>query len=59
MAAVWINGLRNIAVSLSSGASPTEVASKIQGLSEQVSEGRKREKRMLAEIAKYEAQQIK
>lgn len=59
MAAESINGLRSIAVSLSSAASPTEVASKIQGLSEQVSEGRKREKRMLAEIAKYEAQQIK
>lgn len=54
-----INGLRNIAISLSSGAAPTEVATKIQGLSEQMSEGRKREKRMLAEIANFEAQQIK
>lgn len=59
MASESINGLRNIAVSLSSGAAPTEVAAKIQGLSEQVSEGRKREKRMLAELAKFEAQQIK
>lgn len=54
-----INGLRNVAVSLSSSAAPEEVAAKIQGLSEQVSEARKREKRMLAEIAKFEAQQIK
>ncbi|KAF3045429.1 hypothetical protein E8E12_003168 [Didymella heteroderae] len=58
MATESINGLRNIAVSLSSGAAPAEVAAKIQGLSEQVSEGRKREKRMLAELAKFEAQQI-
>lgn len=54
-----INGLRNIAVSLSSGATPEEVAAKVQGLTEQVSEGRKREKRLLSEIAKVEAQQIK
>ena len=54
-----INGLRNIAVSLSSSAAPEEVAAKVQGLSEQVSEGKKREKRMLAEVAKFEAQQIK
>ncbi|KAJ4990383.1 threonyl and Alanyl tRNA synthetase second additional domain-containing protein [Stagonosporopsis vannaccii] len=59
MATESINGLRNIAVSLSSSAAPEEVAAKVQGLSEQVSEGRKREKRMLSEIAKYEAQQIK
>ena len=54
-----INGLRNIAVSLSSSAVPEELAAKIQGLSDQVSEARKREKRMLAEIAKLEALQIK
>ncbi|KAH6620009.1 Threonyl/alanyl tRNA synthetase [Boeremia exigua] len=54
-----INGLRNIAVSLSSGAAPEDIAAKVQGLSEQVSEGRKREKRLLADVAKHEAQQIK
>lgn len=59
MATNSINGLRNIALSLSSGAAPEEVAAKIQSLSEQFSEGRKREKRMLAEIAKFEARQIK
>jgi misacylated tRNA(Ala) deacylase len=59
MATESINGLRNIAVSLSSSAAPREVAAKMQGLSEQVSEGRKKEKRMLAEIAKFEARQIK
>lgn len=59
MASDSINGLRSIAVSLSSSAAPEEVAAKVQGLGEQVSEGRKREKRMLAEIAKFEAQQVK
>lgn len=59
MATGSINGLRNIAVSLSSGASPEEVAAKVQGLREQVSEGGKREKRLLSEVAKFEAQQIK
>ncbi|KAJ4366619.1 hypothetical protein N0V95_000120 [Ascochyta clinopodiicola] len=59
MATESINGLRNIAVSLSSSAVPEELAAKVQGLGEQLSEGRKREKRMLSEIAKFEAQQIK
>lgn len=54
-----INGLRNIAVSLSTSAVPEDVAAKVQGLSEQISEGRKKEKRMLSEIANFEAQQIK
>ncbi|KAF1933995.1 ThrRS/AlaRS common domain-containing protein [Didymella exigua CBS 183.55] len=59
MATESINGLRNIAISLSSGAAPTEVAAKIQGLREQASDARKREKRLLAEIARFEAEQIK
>ncbi|KAL1611376.1 hypothetical protein SLS59_000095 [Nothophoma quercina] len=59
MATESVNGLRNIAVSLSCGSAPEDVAAKVQGLSEQVSEARKREKRMISEIAKYEAQQIK
>jgi misacylated tRNA(Ala) deacylase len=59
MATESINGLRNIAVSLSTSAVPEDLAAKVQGLSEQVSEGKKREKRMLAEIAKFEAQQIR
>lgn len=59
MATDSINGLRNIAVSLSSGAAPEELASKVQALGEQISEGKKREKRMLSEIAKFEAQHIK
>ncbi|KAF2632721.1 ThrRS/AlaRS common domain-containing protein [Macroventuria anomochaeta] len=59
MATESINGLRNIAISLSSSAAPEEVAAKVQGLSEQLSEARKREKRMLSGIAKFEAQQIK
>jgi misacylated tRNA(Ala) deacylase len=59
MATESINGLRNIAVSLSTSAVPEELAAKVQGLGEQVSEGRKKERRMLAEIAKFEAQQIK
>lgn len=54
-----INGLRAIAVSLSSSAVPADVATGVSRLSEQVSEGRKREKKILAEIAKFESESIK
>lgn len=59
MATESINGLRNIAVSLSSSAAPADVATGVQRLGEQVSEARKKEKKMLAEIAAFEAQRIK
>jgi misacylated tRNA(Ala) deacylase len=54
-----INGLRSIAVSLSSSSEPKEVAAGVQRLGDQVSEARKREKKMLAEIAKFEGEKIK
>jgi misacylated tRNA(Ala) deacylase len=54
-----INGLRSIAVSMSSSAAPADVAAGVQRLSDQVSEARKREKKMLAEIAGFEGERIK
>lgn len=59
MASESINGLRSIAVSMSSGSAPTEVAAGVQRLSDQVSEARKKEKKMLAEIAGFEGARIK
>jgi misacylated tRNA(Ala) deacylase len=59
MATESINGLRSIAVSLSSSAAPADVAAGVQRLADQVSEARKREKRMLAEIAKFEGDCVK
>jgi misacylated tRNA(Ala) deacylase len=59
MASESINGLRSIAVSLSSSAAPADVAAGVQRLGDQVSEARKNQKRMLAEIAKFEGERIK
>jgi misacylated tRNA(Ala) deacylase len=59
MATESINGLRSIAVSLSSSAAPADVAAGVQRLGDQVSEARKKEKKMLAEIAKFESERIK
>lgn len=59
MATESINGLRAIAVSLSSSAAPADVAAGVQRLGDQMSEARKREKRMLAEIAKFEGDRIR
>lgn len=59
MAAEALNGLRGIAVSLSSTAKPADVASNVQRLAEQVSDARKREKKMLGEIAGFEGERIK
>ncbi|KAF1842369.1 ThrRS/AlaRS common domain-containing protein [Cucurbitaria berberidis CBS 394.84] len=59
MATESINGLRSIAVSLSSSAAPADVAANVQRLGDQVSEARKKEKKMLAEIAKFEGDRIK
>jgi misacylated tRNA(Ala) deacylase len=59
MATESINGLRQIAVSLSSGSEPKEVAAGVQRLGDQVSEARKKEKRMLAETARFEGEKIK
>ena len=54
-----INGLRSVAVSLSTSATPSDVAAGVQRLSDSQSELRKREKRMLAEISKFESERIK
>lgn len=54
-----INGLRSIAVSLSSSSAPAEVAAGVQRLGDQVSEARKKEKKMLAELAAIEGARIK
>ncbi|CAO2657475.1 Nn.00g036010.m01.CDS01 [Neocucurbitaria sp. VM-36] len=59
MATESINALRSIAISLSSSSVPAEVAAGVQRLGEQVSEARKKEKKMLVEIAKFEADRIK
>jgi misacylated tRNA(Ala) deacylase len=59
MASESINGLRSIAVSLSSSAAPADVAASVQRLGDQVSEARKKEKKMLAEIATFEGERIK
>ncbi|KAL6712676.1 hypothetical protein ACN47E_000553 [Coniothyrium glycines] len=54
-----INGLRNIAVSMTVSSAPDDVTAGVQRLSEQVSEARKKEKKMLSEIAKFECDRIK
>ncbi|KAH8723989.1 hypothetical protein GQ44DRAFT_709461 [Phaeosphaeriaceae sp. PMI808] len=59
MAASSINGLRSIAVSLSSSAAPDDVAAGVQRLGDQVSEARKKEKKMLAELAGFEGERVK
>lgn len=59
MAASSVNSLRDIGISLSTSAAQQDIADKIRNLNEQVSEGRKKEKRMTVELAKYQAQQIK
>lgn len=59
MATESINGLRNIAVSLSSGSAPADVAASVQRMSDQVSESRKKEKKLLGEIATFEGERIK
>jgi len=59
MATQAVNGLRTIAVSLSSGSAPADVAAGVQRMSDQVSEARKKEKKLLAEIASFEGERIK
>jgi len=54
-----INAIRNIAVSLSSGSGASDVKSNVQRLSDLYADARKKEKKMLAEIAQYEGQRIK
>ena len=54
-----INALKNIAVSLSSGSTPEDVQGSVQRLSDVYADARKKEKKMLAEIAKFEGNRIK
>ncbi|XP_014557468.1 hypothetical protein COCVIDRAFT_25852 [Bipolaris victoriae FI3] len=54
-----IMGLRSIAVSLSSGSAPADVAAGVQRIADQVSEARKKEKKLLAEIASFQGERIK
>jgi misacylated tRNA(Ala) deacylase len=59
MAAKSINALRAIAMPLSSGSAPEEVQTSVQRLGENLADTKKREKKLLAEIAKYEGERIK
>ncbi|KAH7402538.1 hypothetical protein BKA66DRAFT_449002 [Pyrenochaeta sp. MPI-SDFR-AT-0127] len=59
MATESINSVRSIAVSLSSSLAPADVVAGVHRLGDQVSEARKREKKLLAEIAKFEGDRIK
>lgn len=53
-----INGLRSIALSLSTSAAPNDVAIGVKRLGDSLSESRKKEKKMLAEISKFESARI-
>ncbi|KAF2856737.1 ThrRS/AlaRS common domain-containing protein [Plenodomus tracheiphilus IPT5] len=53
-----INGLRSIAVSLSTSSAPADVAAGVQRLGDSLSEERKRGKKMLGEISKFESERI-
>ncbi|PSN70245.1 hypothetical protein BS50DRAFT_571537 [Corynespora cassiicola Philippines] len=59
LATASINSIRSIAVSLSSNAAPADVQSSVQKLSENLSDVRRKEKKLLAELAKYEGDRIK
>lgn len=54
-----INGLRSVGGLLSSGSGAEEVETGVQRLLEQASEARRREKRLLTEVAQLYAQQVK
>ncbi|KAF1958968.1 ThrRS/AlaRS common domain-containing protein [Byssothecium circinans] len=54
-----IDAVRSIAVSLSSGGGPKEVQGSVQRLSDNLAEARKREKKLLAEIAGVEAERVR
>jgi misacylated tRNA(Ala) deacylase len=54
-----INAIRNIAVSLSSGSGAEDVKGTVQRLGDSYADAKKREKKLLAEIAQYEGDRIK
>lgn len=59
MAAASINALKNIGGALSSGGKPAEVQEAVQKLNDTLAESRRREKKLLAEVAVFEGQKIK
>lgn len=59
LATASINSLRSIAVLLSAGSVPSEVEAAVQKLGEKEQEARRREKKLLAEVAKFESERIK
>jgi misacylated tRNA(Ala) deacylase len=59
LASSSINALRAIGGQLSSGSKPGEVQDAVQRLGDALSESRKREKKVLGEIAGFEAERIK
>lgn len=59
MAAASINALKNIGGALSSGGKAAEVQDAVQRLSDTLAESRRREKKLLAEVAVFEGQKIK
>jgi misacylated tRNA(Ala) deacylase len=54
-----VNAIRNIAVSLSSSSGASDVKTTVQRLSDAYADSKKKEKKMLAEIAHYEGERIK
>ncbi|KAF2709728.1 ThrRS/AlaRS common domain-containing protein [Pleomassaria siparia CBS 279.74] len=59
LASASINALRAIALPLSSGSAPHEVQASVQRVSDVLSETKRREKKLLAEIVKYEGARIR
>ncbi|KAF2022148.1 ThrRS/AlaRS common domain-containing protein [Aaosphaeria arxii CBS 175.79] len=59
LAAESINSLRTIGVSLSSGSSPTEVQGTVQRLQESLTDAKRKEKKLLVEVSKFEGDRIK
>lgn len=53
-----INSIRNMAVSLSSGSTATDVESTVKRLGESLADARRKERKILAEIAKIEGARI-
>jgi misacylated tRNA(Ala) deacylase len=59
LATASIETIRSMALSMSSGTAPSDVQSSVQRLRETVAEGRKKEKKLLSETAKYEGDRIR
>ena len=59
LAATSINSLRSVARLLASGSAPNEVIANVNKLNDKVTELKRKEKKMLADIAKYEGDRVK